>query len=116
MHAFSPEAARAADLPFVDLRVAAAERAAAGELPTPAEEIWRYSRVDELHLERFTPGRATTTGDGAGALVVEPEELPDVIGGDAPDVFAELNTAFMAPVVLHVPAGTTAPAPIVVTH
>ena len=116
MHAFSPEAARAADLPFVDLRVAAAERAAAGELPTPAEEIWRYSRVDELQLERFTPGRATTTVDGGDALVVDPEEFPDVIGGDAPDVFAELNTAFMAPVVLRVPAGTIAPAPIVVTH
>lgn len=36
-------------------RAAAAERFAATGLPTTEEEVWRYSRVDELDLGRFTP-------------------------------------------------------------
>jgi len=38
-----------------DLRRAAAERFEAAELPTEAEEVWRYSRIDELDLDRFRP-------------------------------------------------------------
>jgi Fe-S cluster assembly protein SufD len=119
MHAFSPDAARAAPLPFADQRVAAAERAAESELPTPSEEIWRYSRIDELDLDRFRPGVAATSIEGDAGLVVgaaDLAELPDVIGTAAPDVFAELNAAFVAPVVVRVPAGTVVPEPIVVTH
>ena len=118
MQAFSPDAARAVDQRFADQRVAAAERAAAAEWPTPAEEIWRYSRVDELDLDRFAPAAATTTIDGLRGLRRRPtsSELPDVIGGAAPDVFAELNTAFAAPIVVRVPAGTTVAEPIIVTH
>ena len=44
----------------------------------------------------------------------------DLLGSvmpSAPDVFAELNTAFAPePVVLAVPAGKTVPDPVVVTH
>src|SRR5829696_6183527 len=119
MHAFSPDAARAADQPFVDLRIAAAQRAAAAELPTPAEEIWRYSRIDDLQLDRFTPGEATTTIEGGAGIVVdraELGELPDVILAETTDVFGELNTAFMAPIVVRVPAGTLVPETIVITH
>ena len=46
---------RAAALPgpdwLVQRRSAAAERFAASELPTAEEEVWRYSRIDELDLE-----------------------------------------------------------------
>ena len=42
--------------------MAAAERFAAAPWPTTEEEIWRYSRIDELDLERFTPGTVATTG------------------------------------------------------
>ena len=38
-----------------DLRRAAFERFEATELPTEAEEVWRYSRIDELDLERYSP-------------------------------------------------------------
>lgn len=120
MQAFSPEAARAHPQSFVDQRVAAAERAASAEFPTPAEEIWRYSRIDQLDLDGFTPAAASTTIDGGGealaGLLAEPGDLPEVIGGDAPDVFAELNTAFMSPVMLRIPKGTVVGDPIVVTH
>ena len=36
-------------------RAAAYERFAAGELPTEAEEVWRYSRISELDLDAFAP-------------------------------------------------------------
>jgi Fe-S cluster assembly protein SufD len=36
-------------------RTSAAERLASTALPTDAEEVWRYSRIAELDLERFTP-------------------------------------------------------------
>jgi Fe-S cluster assembly protein SufD len=83
------------------------------ELPTAAEEIWRYSRIGELDLARYTPGRATTTVDGPAELIAEDGE-----GFDAPppDVFAELNAAHADTVVIRVPKGHVAAEPIVVTH
>ena len=116
MHAFTPDAARAFPQLRPTDRVAAAERAAAAELPTTAEEIWRYSRIEELDLDRFTPRPSLTTVDGAEGLVVEDDEWPDVIDGDAPDVFAELNAAFMSPLILRVPAGRVVPEPVVIEH
>lgn len=121
VHAFTPESARALDAPFGDDRVAAAERAAAQPWPTPAEEIWRYSRIGDLDLEAFEPGSLeTTVTGGAPDVVVDHAALdayPAVVDGDAPDVFAELNAAFAtAPVVVRVPAGRTVAEPIVVTH
>jgi Fe-S cluster assembly protein SufD len=55
--AFTPDAARALGGPqwLADRRLAAAERLAEVAWPTPAEEIWRYSRIDELDLERYRP-------------------------------------------------------------
>ena len=38
-----------------EARLAAWERFAAAELPTESEEIWRYSRIDDLQLERYRP-------------------------------------------------------------
>jgi Fe-S cluster assembly protein SufD len=116
MHAFTPDAARAFRQLRPTDRVAAAERAAGAELPTTAEEIWRYSRIEQLDLDRFTPRPSLTTVDGAEGLVIGDDEWPDVIGGDAPDVFAELNAAFMSPLVLRVPAGRVVPEPVVIEH
>jgi Fe-S cluster assembly protein SufD len=116
MHAFTPDAARAfPQLRPID-RVAAVERAAAAELPTTAEEIWRYSRIEELDLDRFTPRPSLTTIEGAEDLVAGDDDWPDVIGGDAPDVFAELNAAFMSPLVLRVPAGRVVAEPVLIDH
>ena len=57
------------------MRVAAAERALATATPTEAEEIWRYSRIAELDLDRYgwsSPptgrrGRRSTRHGRAGA-------------------------------------------------
>ena len=36
-------------------RAVAAERVADSELPTEAEEVWRYSRIGELDLDAYSP-------------------------------------------------------------
>ncbi|MGI9052735.1 MAG: Fe-S cluster assembly protein SufD [Ilumatobacteraceae bacterium] len=123
MHAFSPAAARAVDERLGngrsgDERAAAAGRAAAMPFPTPAEEIWRYSRVDELDLERFRPGVVSTTVNGGDGVVGTGDSTDALLAmaGSAPDVFAELNAAFSAPILVRLPEGTVVADPIVITH
>jgi len=105
--------------PFVAERVEAASRFEAATRPTTAEEIWRYSRIEELDLDRYTPARTDTaiTGvpEGRGLQV---DDTFDVIDADidVPDLFADLNVAFMSPTVLRVPAGAVISEPIVVEH
>jgi Fe-S cluster assembly protein SufD len=55
--AFTPDAARNLGGPewLVQRRVAAAEQLATIAWPTPSEEIWRYSRIDELDLDKYRP-------------------------------------------------------------
>ena len=57
MTAFTPDAARALDGPdwLVERRMRAVERLAGITWPTAAEEIWRYSRIDDFDLERYRP-------------------------------------------------------------
>jgi Fe-S cluster assembly protein SufD len=61
---FAPDQARLLGGPewLVERRLAAAERLAGITWPTPAEEIWRYSRIDELDLERYRPVPAEELG------------------------------------------------------
>jgi Fe-S cluster assembly protein SufD len=57
MTSFTPDASRALPGPdwLAERRSAAAERLADLTWPTTEEEIWRYSRVDDLDLDRFRP-------------------------------------------------------------
>ena len=57
MTPFSPDATAALDGPdwLRRRRAAAAERFAGTPLPSPEEELWRYSRVAELDLDRYAP-------------------------------------------------------------
>jgi len=119
MQSFTPDAARDHRQPFVDERVAAAERAAAMPFPTPAEEIWRYSRIDDLDLDAFSPAVASTTVTGGDGVIVDAADgrgVPDVIDAPVPDVFAALNAAFMSPVVVRVGKGRVHEETVVVTH
>jgi len=70
MQHFTTDAARALGGPewLVQRRLAAAEQLAGLTWPSQTEEIWRYSRVDELDLDRFQPFAA----DALGAPGVEP--------------------------------------------
>src|SRR3954467_6155464 len=47
---------------LVQRRVAAAEQLDTRTWPTPAEEIWRYSRIDELDVARYQPFTADELG------------------------------------------------------
>lgn len=64
-HLFTPDAAGALGGPdwLNRRRLAAAERLAELAWPTDTEEVWRYSRVNELDLGRFRP----FTGEELGA-------------------------------------------------
>jgi len=119
--AFTPDAVHEAGGVALAERVAAAERFASTALPTTDEEIWRYSRIEELDLDGFAPGPSVTTVHGAGDLVLDlvaaaESGLLDVIGGPAPDVFAELNRAFASAIVLRIPPGRVVSEPILITH
>jgi Fe-S cluster assembly protein SufD len=50
---------------LTERRAGAAERFADGALPSPSEEAWRYSRIDQLDLDRYRPAPA----DGAGTFL-----------------------------------------------
>lgn len=67
-HSFTVDAARALGGPqwLVDRRVAAAQRLAGVTWPTPAEEIWRYSRIDQLDLSRYQPFTIDELGQPGG--------------------------------------------------
>jgi Fe-S cluster assembly protein SufD len=103
--------------------VAAAEHAASLPLPTPEEEIWRYSRIAELDLAAFTPqaDAVATNVEVPDGVTVEPAgdadaDLVGAVMGDAPDVFAAWNAAFAQPLVVRVPKGRTIADPVFVRH
>lgn len=121
MPAFTPDAVRElvdSTGAWQEQRLAAIERFAAADLPSPDEEIWRYSRIAELDLDRFRPSLLDTQLQGAESLRVDDrlDAVADVFGEEAPDVFAELNTAFTTPIALVIPPGRIVSQPVVVTH
>jgi len=65
---FTPE--NAAGLPgtpwLVERRTAAADAFASSPLPTEKDEVWRYSRIDRLDLDRFQPVGSSRAGGDAG--------------------------------------------------
>lgn len=73
-----------------DRRVAAAERFAAVELPSPEEEVWRYSRVAEVDLAAWAPA---TGGPAPVAPAVE-----DVLPGAAVTVTVLDGAVFISDV------------------
>ena len=80
MQHFTTEAARALGGPdwLVARRLAAVEQLGDLTWPTPADEIWRYSRIDDLDLDRYRPLAAASLGEpgvehapGGGPLAAE---------------------------------------------
>ncbi|MDP8975617.1 MAG: Fe-S cluster assembly protein SufD [Actinomycetota bacterium] len=62
-------------------RDAALERFRAADPPTEAQEVWRYSRIDELDLDAYsplTPGTGDGPVDGSGLESVLPPALEAV--------------------------------------
>jgi Fe-S cluster assembly protein SufD len=88
MTAFTPEAAGALGGPdwLVERRLAAAEQLDGITWPTDAEEIWRYSRIDELDLDRFRPPSRDELGEpgpepapGGGPVAAEAGERAGLV-------------------------------------
>jgi Fe-S cluster assembly protein SufD len=86
--AFTVDAARALPGPdwLVERRVAAAERLTDLAWPTPDEEIWRYSRIDELDLDRYHPVPVEELGEpgvepapGGGPVAAEAGERAGLV-------------------------------------
>jgi Fe-S cluster assembly protein SufD len=109
---------------LVERRAAALEQADASALPTAEDEVWRYSPIDALDLDRFAPATvASTVGHGdLGRVTVARASDPSGAGalGDLPDHgdrLVWLHHALAAdPVLIDVPAGVTVADPIVVRH
>jgi Fe-S cluster assembly protein SufD len=95
-------------------RMAAAEMAAATPLPGTDEEIWRYSRIDELDLSRFSYAAVATTVTGAGE--VSSEWLEHDAQAPSPDLFARWNEALCEPVVVRTRPGQVLDMPVLVDH
>jgi Fe-S cluster assembly protein SufD len=91
---FTPDVARALEGAgwLNERRAAAAERFVSMALPTPSEEAWRYSRIDELDLDRYRPAAA----DGGGTFLPPTVERAatirvlngTVVGIDLDDTYA----------------------------
>ena len=89
---FSPELAEALPGPewLVSRRVAAAEQAAVGALPTPKEEVWRYTPISKLDLARY---QLSTEPGGVSPVPVpqmpmakaNPETVQDDLADDLVD-------------------------------
>ncbi len=88
MTAFTSDAARAVPGPdwLATRRLAAAERLSDIAWPTDAEEIWRYSRVGELDLERYRPVPPEQLGEpgvqlapGGGPVAAEAGERAGLV-------------------------------------
>jgi Fe-S cluster assembly protein SufD len=128
--AFAPERARDRD---------AAEAFAGAELPTAEQDVWRYSPIAELDLERFAPASPAAAGTGVperaqrvvdlaaglasqvvvtvNGTVVLGEQPPDAPPErpEAVDAFDSLHAAFADPIVVRVPPGRSVE-PVVVVH
>ncbi|HET6953746.1 MAG TPA: SufD family Fe-S cluster assembly protein [Acidimicrobiales bacterium] len=76
---FTPDASAALDGPpwLRERRAAAAAGFAGTELPSTDEEVWRYSRIDEIDLDQFTP--ATGAGGNGAGLPAATQALVDVV-------------------------------------
>lgn len=64
-------------------RRAAAESFAPSPRPSEKEEIWRYSRIDQLELDRFVPSDGSTDRTDEGSVPVvasRARELADDLG------------------------------------
>ena len=97
-------------------RSAAAERVAAQTLPSAEEEIWRYSRIAELDLDRFVAGApVAATVERGPADLVAPASADEPTAGTA-DLFTDLNAALASRHVVRVPAGRVVAEPLVLVH
>ncbi len=88
-------------------------------LPTAEEELWRYSRIDELNLGDFAAGAAHTTVSGTvssdSVLRDSGIALSDV-SSESPDVFEQLHTDHAQTVRIMTKRSQVLAQPVMITH
>ncbi len=82
-------------------------------MPTAEQEVWRYSRIGDLQLDRFHPVAPNTSVHGANGYLTDHHDLDT---STVHDVFDELSSAFYGETVLSIPRGVHVAGSIVVTH
>ena len=88
-------------------------------IPTVEEEIWRYSRIGELQLDRFAAGTTSVTIENADGVQVQGSDATSLVGSGMrshPDIFAQLNTEHGVVIALHIGKGKVHPSTVVITH
>lgn len=109
------------------VRQAALARASVAPFPTPNEEIWRYSRIDELDLSAFEPSPTQTHIDvPSGPVTVTRIGSDEALSGgslsglfdavESGDVFSDLNLAHMDVIVVTVARNAVMTEPVTITH
>lgn len=87
--------------------------------------MWRYSRIDELDLDRYQPGTTATTvehGELGRARVARASELDDgeaIVASlaDPTSAIGWLRSALVVdPIVVDVPAGVVLDEPVIIRH
>ena len=83
--AFSTDTAAALPGPqwLVDRRRDAADRFSAADLPSAEEEVWRYSRIGDLALDRYRPATSDDVAADPGAVDALTAELLAAAAGAA---------------------------------
>lgn len=84
--AFGADAAKSLPGPdwLKERRLADWERFSTSEAPSEADEIWRYSRIDDLDLERYAPaGPSGSASAGLDGLPVDVAQLVAAAGPSA---------------------------------
>jgi Fe-S cluster assembly protein SufD len=135
--AFTPDVSRGLGGPdwLVERRTRAAQQLGDLVLPTDSEEIWRYSRIRDLDLDRYRPRTAgereleispvspevAANGVVVGDLrSVDGDEVAQWFGmcsDESPDAFTVLHDAFAAGgAYVFVPPGVVVEDPIFVSH
>ncbi len=79
----------------------------AQRMPSPTEEIWRYSRINELDISAFNALPCATETPGTFEHTNATTNL---------DVFAEMNAEFGTALHINIAAGKVITEPIVITH
>jgi Fe-S cluster assembly protein SufD len=94
----------AGDLPGPEwlraLRLDAAEGLVDASLPTTDEEVWRYSRINELDLDQFAPSATPASSEVPASVAWQLESLPPraalVVLRDGFVVHSELDAAWVS--------------------
>ncbi len=88
-------------------------------IPTAEEEIWRYSRIEELDLAAYQVGATRTDTEHLDGVRLDAHKAVASMGiamATSPDVFAQLNTDNAQVIALKIERNVVVPQTILITH